>query len=174
MGFVINLWIFFWLIGSEVIVSQHHQLSGSCQSGGLYACGRHTVNFFQLVEVSVLQNSSEEEALDFTCSLRGETKGPWLCLMAKLLLLCLLECFSFCIFSLLWLNLFFGTWGRPTRLKFNYRRKPGRGHRWSLFWGGPMEFRSCIQRLQIEMKQFILRILWNTSMTSFGQHYKGW
>ena len=95
MGFVINLWIFFWLIGSEVIVSQHHQLSGSCQSGGLYACERRTVNFFQLVEVSVLQNSSKEEALDFTCSLRGETKGPWLCLMAKLLLLCLAWVFFF-------------------------------------------------------------------------------
>ena len=60
------------------------------------------------------------------------------------------------------------------RLKFYYKRKSGRGHRWSLSWEGPMEFCSCIQRLKIEMKRFLLKILWNTSMTSFGQDYKGW
>ena len=35
---------------------------------------------------------------------------------------------TFCIFSLLWLNLLHGTWGRPRRLKFFYRQEAGRGY----------------------------------------------
>ena len=50
----------------------------------------------------------------------GEMKGPWFCLMAKLLLFCLI-CFPFCIFSLFWLNSFFGIW----RQTFFYRQEVG-------------------------------------------------
>ena len=50
----------------------------------------------------------------------GEMKGPWFCLMAKLLLFCLVR-FPFCIFSLFWLNSFFGIW----RLTFFYRQEVG-------------------------------------------------
>ena len=45
---------------------------------------------------------------------------------------------SFCIFSLLWLNLLFGTWGRPGRLKFSYRQEAAGGHgRESVPWRLP-------------------------------------
>ena len=55
----------------------------------------------------------------------GATKGPWLCLMTKLLLIlsCLTVLLCFCIFSLLWLNFFFGTWRRSGRLKLFYRQE---------------------------------------------------
>ena len=38
---------------SIVIGSQHYQPSGSNWSGGLCVCGKHTINFFHMVEVSV-------------------------------------------------------------------------------------------------------------------------
>lgn len=58
-----------------------------------------------------------------TIALEKELKVLWLCLMATLLLFCLVcfYIFSFYIFWFLWLNLLFGTQGRPRRLKFFYR-----------------------------------------------------
>ena len=50
---VVSSWTFFWLVGGEVIRSQHHQPSGSNQCGGLCACGQQTVNFLHQVGVSV-------------------------------------------------------------------------------------------------------------------------
>ena len=47
--------------------------------------------------------------------------------MAKLLLFCL-ACFLHCALSLFWLNLLFGTQGRPGRLKFFYRQEADGGH----------------------------------------------
>ena len=69
---------------------------------------------------------SQTRLKDWTCmqdiiysSWRG-IRSPWLCLMAKLLLLpCLTISCCFYIFSLLWLNLSFGTWGRPRKPKFS-------------------------------------------------------
>ena len=77
------------------------------QVWGLLACGQHTVNFFHLVGFQYLQNSSKDMAQNIICSPWGRPKVPWLCLMVKALLFCLTWLFSFCIFSLLWLNVFF-------------------------------------------------------------------
>ena len=62
-------------------------------------------------------------AQDIICSPWGRTKGHWL----------LLNCYSFVflyfwIFSLLRLNLFFGTWRRPRRLNFSSKQEA--------WWGG--------------------------------------
>ena len=38
---------------------------------------------------------------------------------------CLTVFLCFCAFSLLWLDLLFGTWGRPRRLKFSYKLHAG-------------------------------------------------
>ena len=49
----------------------------------------------------------------FTVEPPGKLKGPWLCFV-------LLDSFPlFCIFTLFWLNLFFGSQGKPKRLKFS-------------------------------------------------------
>jgi len=42
----------------------------------------------------------------------GGTKSAWPCFMVKLLLFCLSALLCFYIFSILWLNLLFETWGR--------------------------------------------------------------
>ena len=61
-----------------------------------------------------------QKAQKITGSPWGGTKSPWLCLMAKLLLLpCLTVFLYFYIFSILWLNLFFRTWGKPRKPKFS-------------------------------------------------------
>ena len=53
-----------------------------------------------------LQNSSKDVAQNIIYSTWRGTKGPWRCLMTIIILSCLLfRCF--CIFSFLWLNLFF-------------------------------------------------------------------
>ena len=64
-----------------------------------------------------------------------------------IILFCSIVDLSFCIFSLLWLNLLFRTWGRPGRLRFFHRREAGGGHgyvwqrgcRWG--WVGSLLFR---------------------------------
>ena len=51
-----------------------------------------------------------------------------------------LVCFPFCIFSLFWLNLFFGTLGRPKRLNFFYKQEAGEEHGSGTIQGGPLRF----------------------------------
>ena len=74
-----------------------------------------------------LQNSSRDLAQNIIHTPWGGTKSPWLCSMAKVLLFCLAWLFPFAsaFFSLLWLNLFFETRGRPRRLKFFYKQEAG-------------------------------------------------
>ena len=55
----------------------------------LCACGQPLVNFFHLVRVSLCKI-----AQDIIYSPWGRTKGPWLCLMAKVSLFCLAWLFS--------------------------------------------------------------------------------
>ena len=93
-----------------------------------------------------LQNSSKDLAQSIIYSPWGGAKGPWLCLIAKLLFcLAWLFSFCFCIFLLLWVNLCYGTWRRPRRLKFFYKEiggglrggsVPGRPH-WVLLTYSP-------------------------------------
>ena len=61
----------------------------------LRACGQHTVKFFHLLEVSVSAKQLKGFGSENYLSPWGGTKGPWLCLMAKLLLFCLAWLFSF-------------------------------------------------------------------------------
>ena len=53
--YVISSWSFFWLIGGEVIGSQHvNRIDDQFQMvWGLRACGQHGVNFFHLVGEAV-------------------------------------------------------------------------------------------------------------------------
>ena len=74
---------------------------------GWLACGQHTVNFLHLVGVSVSAKQFTYKAQNNIYDLEEElNKGPWLCLLAEVLLVWLvwLFSFSFCMFSLLWLN----------------------------------------------------------------------
>ena len=94
---------------------------------GLRAYGQHTVNFFHLEGFQYLQNGSK----DMVYSPWGRTKGPWLCLMVKVLLFCLawlfffLSAFShFLIKFILWLKVF-------------YRQKASGGHGWGSILGRP-------------------------------------
>ena len=150
MGCVISLWTFFWLVGDEIIGSHHPQPSGSQSLWDLCACEQHIVNFFHLMGILVSPKQLKDMAQNiiyniiylsiilyniyityivivyniyyniYSISPWGRTKGPWLCLMAKVLLLCLAWLFPFLHFltslikSILW-------------LKFFYRQKAGWG-----------------------------------------------
>ena len=108
---VINVWTFFRLVCSEVIGSQHHQLSGSSQPGV----------FVFVVSIELTSSTWWGGGLVSTEQLKGYgseyylwSLGSWHCLMAELLLFCLAYFPCFCIFSLLWLNLLSGLWSRLT------------------------------------------------------------
>ena len=90
---------------------------------GWHAGGQHIVNFFLLVQVLVSAKQLKDMTQNIVCSSWGGTKGPWLCFIDKLLFC--LTCLCFCIFSLLWLNLLFGSWGIPRRLKLFYKQEAG-------------------------------------------------
>ena len=110
-----------WLVVKEP-QSRLHQAAGSNRSGIYMLEGS-----IQLTSTwwgfQYLQNSSKDMAQNIIYSPWGGNKSPWLCLMAKLWLFCLAWLFSFAsaFFSLLWWNLFFGTQGRPRKLKFSYK-----------------------------------------------------
>ena len=125
---VISSWTFFWLVVGEVIRSQHHQPSSSNWPEVYMLLGSIKLTSFTCWGFQCLHNSSKDMAQNIIYSPWGGTKSHWLCLMANLLLFCFAWLFlSFFIFSLLWLNLLFGTWGRPRRLKFFYRQEVGGG-----------------------------------------------
>ena len=129
VGGIIRSWTFlFWLVAGEAFMSQHHQPSDSNQSGFYVSVGKIDFTsstwsgFFQY-----LQNSSMYMAQNIIYSSWRGTKGPWLCLMAKLFFF-LAWLFPFCIFSLFKLNLLFWRKGMPKRLRFFYRQEAGGGH----------------------------------------------
>ena len=95
----------FWSQGSDVFV-----LVGLIQ-----------LTFFTWWGFQYLQNSSKYVAQNIIYSPRGGTKGPWLCLMVKLLLFSLAW-----LFSLLWLNLLFGTQESLRRLVFSTDKRQER------------------------------------------------
>ena len=94
VGCMISWWTFFWLVGGEVIRSQHHQPSGSNWSGISMFVGS-----IQLTSTwwgfQYLENSSKEMAQNIIHSPWRGTKGPWLCSMAKQLWFCLVWLFFF-------------------------------------------------------------------------------
>ena len=113
VGYVISSWTFFWLVGGEVIRNQHHQASGSSQSGVYVLMGNliwRKLTSSTWWGFQCLQNSSKDMTQNITYSPWGGTKCPWLCLKAKLLLICLAWLCSFLHFltSLIklirWLN----------------------------------------------------------------------
>ena len=79
----------------EVTRSQHHQPSGSSRSGGYMPVGNTQLNSSTWWGFQYPENSSENMAQNIIYSPWRGTKGPWLCLMAKLLYFVLLDCFSF-------------------------------------------------------------------------------
>ena len=92
---MISSWTFFWLVGSEVIRSQHHQPS---TFWFLLVCGYVLAGSMPLTSstwwrLQYLQNSLKNMASDITCSPWDGTKGPWLFQVPKLLLLLLLLLF---------------------------------------------------------------------------------
>ena len=125
MKCVISSWIFFWMVGGEVTGNQHHRPSGSSWSGVYVLVGNIQLSSFTCWGFQYLQNSSDDMAQNIIHSPWGDSKCRWFCLMAKLLyyLSCLTVVLCFCIFSLLQLNLFCGTQGRPRRLKIFYRQE---------------------------------------------------
>ena len=126
-GRVAGVWTAFWLAGGEVIGSQHHQPSGSSWSGISVLVGNTQLTSPIWWGVQSLQSIWKDLAQNLLPLRRNWRSST---LMAKLSLLsCLTVFLCSCIFSLLQLNLFFGTWGRPRRLKFFYNQEAGRGHR---------------------------------------------
>ena len=93
---MISLWTFFWFFGDEVIKESASSASGfnctgvSCMLGGSLELTSSTWWGFQN-----LQNSLKDMAQNIIYSPWGRTKGPWLCLLAKVLLFCLAWQFSF-------------------------------------------------------------------------------
>ena len=92
----------------------------------LSAYGQHTVSFSYQMGVSVSAKQLIRHAQNIIHSPGRGTKGPRLCLTAKVIIIssCLTVFLSFCIFSLLatfilWLRLF-------------CRKKAGRGHGWGV------------------------------------------
>ena len=114
-----------------------------------------------------LQDSSQDIAQNIVYSSEGGTKCFWLCLITKLLLcgmwspLTVFPCF--CIFSLLWLNLFFGSGSPQTK---------GRQRTW---WGRTIG--SCslpVVKTKQRNKQKVrkcLKILWITEIYGFFFFY---
>ena len=140
VGCVISSWTF-WLVGGEIIGSQHHQPSGSKQSGVYMLVGSIQLTSSTWWGFQYLQNSSKDIAQNITYSPWRGTKSPRLCLMLNYYYFVLLDCFPFFLHFLTSLIKFtLGTLGRPRRLKFFYRKEAGRGHgEWCfLFWEGPI------------------------------------
>ena len=118
-------------------------------------------NFSHLVRLPVSAKQSKGMAQDIIYSLWGRTKGAWLCWMAKLLLFCLAFLLCFCIFSLLWLNSFFETQGRPRKLKLCYKQEAdgGRGG-----VGGSVPGRSSSILLSYNISKSALTLVENLRM----------
>ena len=124
VGCVISSWTFFWLAGGEVI------------------SGVNIINLLVLISLLVgsirvtsfnwwgfqyLQNSSKNMAQTIIYSLWGVNKGPWHCLMAKLILFCFAWLFSILfVFSHFYdlLNKFYAF----IFDQFFYRQMTGRRH----------------------------------------------
>ena len=94
-GYVIRSWTFFWLVDGEVTGSQHHQPFGSSWSGVYVLVGSTQLTSPTWWGFQYLQNSSKDLAQKIICSPWRGTEGPWVCLMAKLLLFCLAWLLSF-------------------------------------------------------------------------------
>ena len=62
------------------------QFSGSWQLTSWLQSSHPVVNFFHLLGVSISTNSTKDMAQGIICDPWGGSKGPWLCLMSKLLL----------------------------------------------------------------------------------------
>ena len=101
-----NLWTFFRWAAGEVIRSQRRQPSGSLWSGF-----HVLVSSTQLISLTwwgsqPLQNSSKDMAQSISYSPWGGTKVLDFVYWLTYYHFVLLDCFPFCIFSLLWINLF--------------------------------------------------------------------
>ena len=120
-----------WWWGNRVLFRESQSSTWFQHIWDLPAGGQHAVDFLHLVGGLVSAKQLKDVAQDIISSSWGGTKGPpWLCFMAKLLFLsCLTVFLCFCIFSLIWLNLLFGTQGRPRRLKLFYKQEV-RDTRW--------------------------------------------
>lgn len=140
VGGLISLWMLFWRVGGKretfgESASPTFSFQPVCS---LWACSLHSVNFFHLAGVLVSAKQLEDMPQDIIYSFWGGTWGSWLCSAAKLLLFYLAWLFFFfCISSLPWLNLLFGPWGSPRRLKLFYRQEAGDT------WGGG---KICLQK----------------------------
>ena len=88
VGCVFSSWPLLWLAGGEVIRSQHLQPSSSNWSGvqALVGSTELTSSWWGFQH---WHSSSKDMPQNIIYSPREELKFPWLCLKAKLLLLCL-------------------------------------------------------------------------------------
>ena len=89
VGCVISSWTFFWLVGGEVIRGQLHPPSGSNWSGGYVLVGSIQLTSSTWWGFQYLPKSSKDLAQNIIYIPWGGMKGPWFCLMARLLLFCL-------------------------------------------------------------------------------------
>ena len=92
---------FFSLVDCEVSERQHHQPSGSYWSGVYMLVGSTQLNSSTRWGFSICKISSKDVAQAIVYSPWERTKGLWLCLMAKVLLFCLVWLFPFfpcCLF----------------------------------------------------------------------------
>ena len=105
--------------------------------------GHHALNLSTWREFQSLQDSSQNMARNFIHNSRKGTKGPWFCLLTLIIWSHLNAFLCFFMFSLLWLNLFFGQIFPQT--------KAGRGH---VGWAGRPK---CPAWLQLETRSDLVR-----------------
>ena len=84
----------FWLVGGEIIGSQYHWAPSVNSSGVHVLMGNIQLTSSTWWRFHYLQNISKDISHNIIYGSWGGSKGPWLCLMAKLLF-CLAWLFSF-------------------------------------------------------------------------------
>ena len=147
---VISSWIF-WLVGGEVKVSQHHQISGSNWSGVYMLMNSISWISSTWWGFKYLQNSSKN-VTQTIYSAWGGAKGPWLCLLTKLVLFCLVWQLSFA-------SAFSHFFGYICSLSNVFLQTRGWWRTWQrrLLGGGPIESSSVIY-LQISYQHILIHL----------------
>lgn len=127
---VINLWTFFWSVGGEVNRKSASSTFWFQRVWGLCACGRQTVNFFNLVGVCLCKTVQRTWLKILPIVLEEELNVLDFVWWPKYYSFVLLNCFPFYSLSLLWFKSIL--W-----LKCSYRQKSSREHGCGgLFWKG--------------------------------------
>lgn len=115
---LMNIFLICWLVRINIF-----NLLCPTSLGSTYFWLAYSQHFPPRRKFQYMQDSSKGMAWNITYSPLGRKKGPWLCLMSKLLLFYLVWLFSFIsAFYHFLLNLFFGTRSSPSTTRSSYRQ----------------------------------------------------